>query len=625
MDAPLSKLNQEDIKSILINYLRTQSDFTDFDYEGSNLSILLDLLAYNSKITTYNINLVANESVLETATFRDNVVTAAKRLGYNPKSYSASKVNLTINVSTATEYDKIEIVKGAVLSASNNNKTYLFNSYKLTETLRNGSVNFTLDALEGSFLRNRYTVTNTSRFIIPNNFVDIDTLSVSVIEDGITQKYIKTNSIDGLTGNDRVFFVEEIQDQKYEVIFGDGVLGRKLQNSETVIIEYLVTSGQEANSIKSFTFVGTVVGIYPNGVRENITSGITVTINSPQSFNGSNFESIPSIKFNAPRFYAAQNRAVTASDYESIIKRNFPTVKNVKAVCGCSIDKPKYGKVFIYLSLENSILDDFTKNRIREFLESYRVNGFKIELLNPEFIEVVLFIKTLFDPTKNRLSIEELKNLINSRVTEYKNNDSVKSFGGQYVNSRLITSIVTANDGITSVDIEPVLKKTVCFTLNQSSYTIDFKNPLGNCSNSNIIYVANGLYIKNYDSKVFISDDGKGKLIISAYRNNILSPIGIVGTVNYDTGVLDLVLEPDEEICIDFYAFPLNKNINALEENVLTLNTRTVSVQPINNFTDLEIQLPELEGPETTNQITDETNLNLDEFSPVPTPPDRCF
>jgi len=625
MDAPLTRLEQKDIKAVLKEYLRVQSDFTDFDYEGSNLNILLDLLAYNSKITSYNINLVANEGALETATFRDNVVKRAKALGYNPKSYTSSKVNLKVTVNTETNYEKIEIAKGSVLSAINNNNVYLFNTEKKLKGLFNGTVVFYIEAAEGKYLKNSFTVSDFTRFIIPNNFVDIGTVKVSVYEEGEEVRYSRIASIDNITSNDRIFFIEEIDDQKYEIIFGDGVIGRRLQNNELVVIEYLVTSGKSANNIKNFSFTGTVTGIYADGSRENISDGVTVEILSTQSTGGSDFETINSIKFNAPRFYASQNRAVTANDYESIIKKNFPSIENIKVVSGDELNPPKYGKVYIYLSLENRALDDFTKEEIRRLLKDLSLSGFKIEFLDPDFTTILLFTKVLYDRRLNNKTEEELRVIVSDVISAYKDLITVKSFGGRYVNSQLISSITRSDESLVSVDIEPVMLKTVCFEVGKASYNIDFKNPIGGCLISNLIYVDRGLYIKNYQNKVFLGDDGAGRITISAYKNKVLTVIGYVGTIDYSSGTINLNIEPEEDICLDIYALPEDKNINALGDTVLVVKDGDIDVEPSDNPTDLVIDLPEVEPPSTENGDLDETDLTLDDFGPEPKVADRCF
>lgn len=625
MDAPLSNLSQNEIKSILINYLRNQTDFTDFDYEGSNISMLLDVLAYNSQITSYNINLVANESALETSTFRDNVVAASKRLGYSPKSYTSSKINLTVNINLSKNYERVEIKRGSVLAASLNTKNYIYSTEKLAETPFNNSVSFNFEAMEGSFLRNRFVVDEFSRYILPNNFVDTETIEVSVIEDGVSKKYTKRNDIEGITSEDRIYYIEEIQDQKYEIIFGDGVFGRKLQNAETVVVDYLVTSGQEANGIKSFNFVGTVEGVLEDNTRERIVTGIEFVLNSPQSYGGSNFESINSIKYNSPRYFSAQNRAITASDYESIIKRNFPNIQNIKAISGEDLLEPKYGKIFIYLSLENNVLDNFTKQKIRSLLDSYKTSGLKIEFLDPSFTEILLFIKVLYDPKLNTRTNEEIKRLIREGISEYKNSNSFKSFGGKYLNSQLVSLLSGKDPALSSIEIEPVMRKDLCLAKNKNSYTVDFKNKIGACISNNLIYVNRGFYIKNYPSKVFISDDGSGKLILSAYRNNILTPIGTAGTIDYLSGVLNINVDPDEDVCLDVYAFPEEKNINAIEENILTLRSDVIDIESINNPTPIIIRLPDIDAPAVSDQSRDVTEFTIDDFSPLPTPPDRCF
>jgi hypothetical protein len=353
MELPsVAALEFEQIKASIKNYIKTKTDFQDYDFEGSNLSMLVDVLAYNTMYTSYNANMIANELNLDTAVIRDNVVSHAKKLGYTPNSYTSSKVLSNITVNNVSQYESVQINPGPIFSVVQNNQSYTYISRNPVSinTNNSGSVIFeNLSFVEGLEFTIQYTVDESNenqRFFVPNNFVDMDSITVSIIADetgvslnqqeNVEDFYTRKNSIVGVTSSDKVFFVEEVQDQKYEIIFGDNVIGRKLENGEIIIIRYVVTSGSKCNNftILPTNFIGTIVGTR-TGVSDTIISSSDIVPEIlGKTDGGSEFEDIKSIKYRAPRWYSSQQRAVTPSDYESIIQNIISSEKAVHHAIG---------------------------------------------------------------------------------------------------------------------------------------------------------------------------------------------------------------------------------------------------------------------------------------------------
>lgn len=343
---PVTALDFTNLKLAIKEYIKNQTDFNSYDFEGSNLSMLVDILAYNSQFTSYNINMVANELALETSTFRDNVVSLAKRLGYQPKTYTSSKVGVTISSDSVAGYDYLKIYPGTVLAATNETKAYSFLTDKtLTTTVVNGSASFSgITLSEGHFLNISYVVDysdENQRFIVPNAYVDADSIVVTVQG----QTYTRKKDILNINPDSTIFFVDQIQDQKLEIIFGDNVVGRKLENGEVVNIQYISNSGSLANGIKSFLLNCNIYGV-TNGTEKALSLNLfTLDVDSVNSYGGSEFESIRSIKYNAPRYYSSQKRAVTLDDYEVITRTIYPNIDLLRVVGGETLDPPEYGKV----------------------------------------------------------------------------------------------------------------------------------------------------------------------------------------------------------------------------------------------------------------------------------------
>ena len=366
----VANLDFEDIKSSLKDYLRATSDFTDYDFEGSAMATLLDTLAYNTYYTAFNTNMVVNELFIDSATLRDNVVSIAKQLGYRPKSATApvAYVSFTATYVNPTSDTELLLKKGTGFIANYDNTLY---QYVVLDDAKgqvsNGVATFTdVPVYEGTQVVNTFTI-NTSfknqRFILDNQNIDTNSIRVKVFSGGgsFSEPYLVADNILDVDGESKVFFLDEIDDERYEVILGDGVLGKKIENASRVEVSYITTNGPTSNGVRSFIFSGVLEntsGVSPQNINTNITSSIP-------SAGGENIESTNNIKFNAPKSYGAQDRAVTSNDYSSIVRKIYPSTSDIIIFGGEDQVPPEYGKVFIVLKPSDaSYLTSLTKQNI---------------------------------------------------------------------------------------------------------------------------------------------------------------------------------------------------------------------------------------------------------------------
>jgi hypothetical protein len=346
-----TNLDFDQIKNSIREYLRANSNFTDYDFEGSNLSTLVDVLAYNTYISSYNANMISNEVFIDSATLRENVVSLARNIGYVPNSRSAAKANISFFIDT-TEFRTnpltLTLKSGVVCTSSSSFVDQSFSfiiPQDITVPVVNGIALFeNINIYEGSYLVNNFTVDANNpnqKFILDNANIDIDSISVFVRDtqaSSVKRPYKISKNLFDITSESRVFFIQEVEDQRYELIFGDGVFGKKLSNLNYIEVSYNITNGENANGVSSFNFNGRIV----DNNNRVVTSGISlITTNSP-SQNGREIESVESIKKYAPRKYAAQNRAVTATDYETIIPTIYPEAESISVFGGEDLTPPRY-------------------------------------------------------------------------------------------------------------------------------------------------------------------------------------------------------------------------------------------------------------------------------------------
>ena len=352
-----TNLDFDQIKTQIKDYLRANSNFTDFDFEGSNLSILIDALAYNTYISAFNSNLVVNESFLDSATLRENVVSLARNIGYVPRSKSAARASISFNVTANSTSSEMKLQPGLVCVGRSNDSDVVFSiSEEITSsttvnsgiaTASFGSVTSPIEVLEGTFLTSQFIVDGSleQRFVLDNANIDTSSIVAYVGTPGVLGKQYKMiDNIVGISSISDTYLIQEVQDERYELLFGDGIFGRKPQNGAVITVQYVVTSGSEGNGPELFNFAGNFLG--DNG--QVITPSTIPTINTiSAASNGGDIESVDSIKYFAPRLYSSQYRAVTARDYESIVQQVYPNTESVSVVGGEEVDPPQFGTVLI--------------------------------------------------------------------------------------------------------------------------------------------------------------------------------------------------------------------------------------------------------------------------------------
>lgn len=638
---PVTSLDFNDLKLVITEYIKNQTDFNSYNYQGSNLSMLIDILAYNSQLSAYNINMVANELSLETSTFRDNVVSLAKRLGYQPKTYTCSKVGVTLTTTAdVSQFEYLKIYPGVLVSASNEGKAYTFlNEKTLVATISGGSATFSeIPLIEGKYFNITYVVDysdENQRFIIPNAYIDSDTITVTVQGDSYQRKL----DILGVDPSSKVFFVDQIQDQKLEVIFGDDVIGRKLQNGEIVNIQYVQTSGSSANGLKSFSFSGKVYGV-SNGIETQLSANVfQLTIDSDSSYGGSDFESIKSIKYNAPRYYSSQKRAVTLEDYEVLTRTIYPNVDLIRIVGGEDLDPPEYGKV--YISIKPSVgetINNYTRDVIVKELKKYTVGSIVPVIVSPESINIILYTTVLMDTSKTVKSTEDIKTIVLQTIQTYATLPEVRSFEGVYDNNILICDINDSDESVSGTIVRPLVQKTVDPVVGQEcKYVFCVKNKLRNTSGKYTVSTPVGFSVSGVVGTVYMTDDNNGNIILKKFVGTELESLGVVGSVDYETGCFEFTLNVTSDAPINIFVkpdspiitAPANTYINVLTPGntgaVTVIPTGTTSASTPSNLTgDVEVPIPTVapSGQETTTDPN--ITATIDDVSPEDNP-SQCY
>ena len=374
-----TNLNFEDIKTSIKEYLRENSNFTDMDFDGSNLSVLINLLAYNSYQTAYNTNMVVNETFIDSATLRENVVSLARNIGYVPRSKRAAKATVDYYVSgLASTVETISFAPGVIANGEVSGSQYIFSIPEtVTGTATDGESEGTIEIFQGQYLQAGFVVdgSDNQRYILPNEGIDTSTIIVKIRENASSSTQVEYKLVDnilGITSTSNIYLIQETTDEKYELLFGDDVFGKKLDSGNIINVSYIKTEGVDGNGAQEFKFAGTL-----RDSNSALLDGYT-SILTPQtpSQNGDNIEPTNSVRYYAPRLYSSQHRAVTASDYESIVPSVYPNIESVSAYGGEELDPPQYGRVYIAAKPKNgSFLSNFTKKEILASLKSYSVAG----------------------------------------------------------------------------------------------------------------------------------------------------------------------------------------------------------------------------------------------------------
>lgn len=594
-----TNLDFEDIRSQIKDYLRTNTEFTDFDYEGSNFSVLIDILAYNSYITAYNTNMAVNESFLDSATLRENVVSLARNIGYVPRSKRASRAQISFTVDTEGFLDvkSVTLRSGVVCLGNLETGNFVFSIPEdITVPVDNqGIARFNnISIYEGRFLTKSFIVDNNQpnqKFIIPNSDVDTELIRVFVT-DITNEEYTKFDNILNVNKNSKIFLVQEVEDEKYQILFGDNIFGRRPISGSSVYVSYITTNGKQANGSANFTFSGILVDNNSN----KITNGISLITTNIPSENGDDIEKIDSIKYIAPRVYSSQFRAVTANDYKGLIPSIFPNVDSVTAYGGDELEPPQYGKVFISIKPRNGkYISKITKEEIKNKLKQYTIAGIKPEIVDLKYLYVEINTSVYYD----RSAVSEVENLrkkVIETITQYGTSYDLNNFGGRFKYSKLSSLIDNVSTSVTSNitkikmrrDLQPELNKYATYELCfGNAFHIKRNNLLDN-RGYNI--KSTGFSILNVDGTVYMSDvpiDGKkGTIFFFVLKDNLPFIIkNNAGVVHYDKGeiLLDVVniTSTVSTNGIEVQAIPESNDVIALKDIYLDLSISNLVVNMV--------------------------------------------
>ena len=588
----ISELDFDSVKANLKTYLSNQTEFSDYDFEGSGMSVLLDVLAYNTHYLGYNANMLANEMFLDSADLRSSVVSLAKTVGYTPTSATSSTADIKAVVNNATG-TSLTMTRGTKFTTTVNSQSYTFVNYAdVSIAPIDGVYTFSSVTLyEGSLLTFKYTVDTTDteqRFIIPNDNVDTTTLTVKIQEsssDSTTAVYKKATGITELDDTSKVFFLQEIENQKFEVYFGDGVLGKAVADGNIVILEYVVTNRDAANGASTFALSGNIGGF----------SDVTITTNSNAS-GGTGPESISSIKYNAPRDYSAQDRAVTADDYKTKVKALYANAQAVQVWGGEDHSTPNYGKVYISIKAKSGAnLTVATKGSIVASLKRYAVASVTPTIIDPETTYLTLVSNFKYNSSLTTKDVTTLQTNVLSTISTY-NTDTLQNFTGMFRHSALGKNIDATDTSILSNVTTVKMYKTFTPTLNSAlKYTISYNNAFYNPhadhnKTAGGIVSSTGFKI-NDDSSAsehFLDDDGSG--IIRAYY--LVSGVrtytdATFGTINYTTGEIVLTaahltsvsnVDGATSTVVRVFVIPNSNDIVPVRNQVLQIDTANSTV-----------------------------------------------
>ena len=587
----VANLDFEDIKASLKDYMRAQTDFTDYDFDGSALSTLIDTLAYNTYYTAFNTNMVVNELFIDSATLRDNVVAIAKQLGYRPKSATSptAYVSFTVTYTNPTTDTELLLKKGTGFISSYDNNVY---QYVVTDDVKaqviNNVATFTdVEIKEGTQLVNTFTV-NTSlksqRFILDNQNIDTNTIRVKVFPTGgsFSEPYLVADNILGVDATSKVFFLDEIEDQRYEILMGDGVLGKKLENNARIEVSYLTTAGPESNGVRTFVFSGVLEN--PNGVSPSaFTTSITSTT---ASAGGEEIESTQKIKYTAPKAYGTQDRAVTADDYEAIVRQVYPATSDIIIFGGEDQEPPEYGKVFIALKPKDaSYLTSLTKKSIVDELKKFVVASVEPRLIDPSILFVELTSKIYYNSSMTDQTPSQIRDKVIGGVQSYLDTSDTEKFNGKFRYSKMVGVIDDAdksiNSNLTSVtmrkDFYPSLNSTfyyeVCF---QNTFDEDCDDPILSSTGFRVTEYPNfDVYVEDRNKKIVLYrlDSVTGEKVV------LDSDIGDIDYVKGELKMYNLTIIKGSffDNRISVRVKPLSNDIKALREVYLDVDVANSS------------------------------------------------
>ena len=608
-----STLDFDQIKSTLREVLRTNTDFTDYDFEGSNLSSIIDLLAYNTYINSYNANMVANEVFIDSATLRENVVALARNIGYTPKSRKASRCTVDFFVDLdelSTSPPSVTLKAGPVAATSNQfgGQSYVFNVLEDTTVpvFDRRAIFENLEVIEGTKITQSYTYSSQNpnqRFTLNNPGIDTDTILVVVKPSNtstIKLKYDLTNSLidskvnDVINGSSTVFFLQEIEDERYEVIFGDGVFGRALEDGNVVEISYLVCDGANANRISDFNFSGRLVYLQ-DSVENTVTSGISLISSQAPSTGGAAIESVASVKKYAPQVYGTQDRAITANDYEVLIPNKiYPEAESISVFGGEELVPPRFGKVFISIKPRNGdFVSQGIKENIKRQLRKYSVTGIVPEILDLKYLYIVTDSKVYYN-SREITDVAAVSTTIQNNIQAYADSSELNKYGTRFKYSKFLGIIDQSHQSITSNLTSIQMRRDLRLATNQfAEYAIDFGNHMHVQSLSGYNIKSSPFRVLDITDDVYLFDEPNDTKtgIISLYSLQApgsTTPVvrrRNVGAIDYMTGRITLNpinitsgKDKDGLQIMEIFAVPHSNDVIGLQDLYLQLDSSNVQM-----------------------------------------------
>ena len=614
-----ANLDFDQVKTTLKEYIQSNSDFTDYDFEGSNLSTIMDVLAYNTYITSYNANMVTNEVFIDSATLRENVVSLARNIGYLPRSRKASQANISffVDVSGLNPIPSTLILKKGPVAASQGafgGQSYVFSICEdITVPVVNNVATFNrIPIYEGTVLTQNFTYNSRNpnqRFILPNIGIDTDLLKVTVEPNAnastTTSKFSYTlqDSLLDVKSDSKVFYLQEIENEQYQIFFGDDIFGKKLEDGNFITVDYLVSNGSAGNGANAFDFSGRLVhlvaGAGQGRTETPITAGISLITTNVKGTGGESIETVDSVKKFAPRIYASQNRCLTASDYETLIPAKiYPETESISVFGGEELIPPQYGKVFISIKPRSGdFLPNLTKDNIKNKLKKYAVAGIVPEILDLKYLYIEVDSKIYYNgnlaPSGGVVST-----IVQNNTSKYADSSELNKYGARFKYSKFLNIIDNSHDAITSNITNVQIRRDLRVILNSfAEYQIGFGNEFYIKRMSGFNIKSSAFRVTGITNDVYISDIPSGNRVTGSLflftvpSTTSYSPTIVrrnIGTINYQQGIITInpiVVQSakirDGQSVIELSACPKSNDVVGLQDLYLQLDISNSTFEPI--------------------------------------------
>ena len=600
-----TNLDFDQIKSSIKDYIRANSNFTDFDFEGSNFSVLIDTLAYNTYITAFNSNMVVNESFLDSATVRENVVSLARNVGYVPRSRTSAQATISFDVTTSGNTPSHTLQAGLVCVGTEKDTSFVFSipetiTSTTTQALDgNGNIISSTSSFEnivvyqGTYLTKTFKVDGSldQRFILENSFIDTSTIVVKVKgpTDDTAREYRKVDNILNITSTSETYLIQEVTDERYELLFGDGVFGKKIDNESEIVVSYIVTDGVNGNGPSVFTYAASVTSSSDQILLPSVTPVIT-TVSAAS--NGGDIESINSIKYFAPRLYSSQYRAVTARDYETIIQSIYPNTESVAVVGGEELDPPEFGTVSITIKPKNGeFVSDFDEIQILSKLKNYSLTGINQKIIDLKILYVEVESFVYYNPAEVSTAAN-LKTQVINGLTTYSQSVHLNKFGGRFKYSKVLNVIDKIDDAISSNITRVRIRRNLKALINQSAqYELCYGNAFRvNPEGKNI--KSTGFTVQGQKDMLYLTDipnknsdgslDGSGKGVLAVVKGDIdvqdneliISSAGVVDYVHGEIilNTINITSTAKSNNIVEIQAFPDSNDVIGLKDLYLSFS-----------------------------------------------------